>query len=116
MLAYIKSLDYFGHPISLNIAKSKGAPHKTLYGGIASAIIKLTLGSILMMKIYVMFDHSDYKSNTNETIKSIEELKEIVNFKDTGIQLMIAIWTFQDGYPITFTPDDIKQYVSVRSG
>ena len=48
MKTFIKSFDVFGHPITLNLNQSKGAPHKTLYGGITSVLIKFVLFGILI--------------------------------------------------------------------
>jgi hypothetical protein len=80
MKDYIKSLDYFGYPISLNVKQSKGAPHKTFYGGFASAIIKLTLAVILAFSLYDMFAHRNSKTYSNEKLRSRKEIDEKVKF------------------------------------
>ena len=51
MFPYIKSLDVFGHPITLNMNQSKGAAHKTIFGGLASALIKFALLLIFVVSI-----------------------------------------------------------------
>ena len=48
---FIKSLDVFGHPITINMNQSKGAAHKTIFGGLASALIKISLLFIFVISI-----------------------------------------------------------------
>ena len=76
MLSYIKSLDQFGHPITLNVKQSKGAPFKTHLGGIASALIKVTLIIILFHSFYLMLN------SQNQTIKSREKLKSNIEMEE----------------------------------
>ena len=64
MIPYIKSLDDFGHPISLNMNQSKGAAHKTIFGGLASALIKVVLLVILIISIhYMLLNHNSQLSS-----------------------------------------------------
>ena len=72
MKDYITSLDYFGFPLSLNLKKGKGAAHKTLYGGIASAIIRITIIIILTSTLHNMFERKLDRTSTNEKLKTGE--------------------------------------------
>ena len=48
MKSLIKSQDIFGHPITLNYNQSKGAAHKTIYGGIGTLFIRVGLFAIFI--------------------------------------------------------------------
>ena len=74
MKAYITSLDYFGQPLNLNLKKGSSAAHKTLFGGIASAIIKLTILVILISTLHNMFERKLDRTSRNEKLKTIEEM------------------------------------------
>ena len=64
MIPYIKSLDVFGHSISLNMNQSKGAAHKTIFGGLASALIKVVLLVILIISIHdMLLNHNSQMSS-----------------------------------------------------
>ena len=64
MIPYIKSLDVFGHPITINLNQSKGAAHKTIFGGLASALIKVALLIILIISIQDMFLNHNSKMSS----------------------------------------------------
>ena len=70
MKAYITSLDYFGTPLSINVKQSKESAHKTLYGGIASAIIKSTLIGILLFTLHQIFEQKLDRTSSNVKLKS----------------------------------------------
>jgi hypothetical protein len=57
MKSIIKSYDIFGYPITLTYNQSKGASHKTIYGGIATLIIKMALFAIFIQSCNEMFSH-----------------------------------------------------------
>ena len=99
MKAYITSLDYFGFPLTLNLKKGKGSAHKTLYGGIASAVIKATILCIFVSTLLNMFERKLDRTSKNEKLKTREDLQKSVSFKETGIQTFLFIFTIKDGVP-----------------
>jgi hypothetical protein len=63
-----------------------------------------------------MLNHKNSKVKRSENLRTVEELTEIIPFQDTEIQFMIAIWTFKDGVPVAYTPEEIKEYVNITGG
>ena len=88
---YIKSLDVFGFPISINLKQSKGAAHKTTYGGIATAFIKIALLIIFGFGVRDMIHNLKYTSKSSEKLMSRDDSQAIIKYKDTGIRTMINI-------------------------
>ena len=115
IINYIKSLDVFGHPITLNLHQSKGAYHKTIYGGIASALLKLALLVIFIDNIQDMLTDQNSKKNTQQKLQTVQEMKQIVSYKETGIITGLSIYGQDGPIPIPKIPDEVKEYVSIKS-
>jgi hypothetical protein len=63
-----------------------------------------------------MLNHDNPTITSGEQLKTTEEINEIVPFNETEIQLMISIYTFKEGIPIAYHPDEIKEYVNITGG
>ena len=66
MKQFIISMDLFGYPISLNVNKSQGAAHKTLYGGIASLFIRMILASIFLISMQELITGENQKTKSKD--------------------------------------------------
>ena len=97
MNAFIKQFDVFGHPITLNLHQSKGAAHKTLLGGIVTVIMKTALFIIFCMNIAALFANQYSKMNSQLKLRTVEDLKEVVSYKDTGVMNYISILGKENG-------------------
>ena len=75
MKAYVKSLDIFGHPLGLNLNQSKGPAHKTIYGGMISLIIKLTILFIFWTTLVDIFARRLDKTSSYEELRTSDEIK-----------------------------------------
>ena len=115
MSTFIKQFDDFGHPITLNMHQSKGANHKTTLGGVVSVMMKTLLFVILCFNIAAMFDNQNSQINKQVKLKKTEDLKEIISFKDTGITTSIIFYGFDGIFPVPKTPDEVKEFVSIKS-
>ena len=92
MISFFKQFDDFGHPITLNMHRSKGAAHKTTLGGIVSVMMRATLFVIFCLEISAMFDNQNSRMNSQLKLQTVEDLKEVIPFKDTGVTTYFSIY------------------------
>lgn len=116
MKNFITSFDAFGKPITLNFNKSSGPTHKTVYGGIASILILLTILSIFTFEFLELLSHKNSKITNSKNLRTVEEISEIIPFNETEMELMILVWAYKKEIPFAYTPEEIKEYVKITGG
>ena len=62
-----------------------------------------------------MFTDQNSKKNTQQKLQTVEEMKQIVTYKETGIITGLSIYGQDGRIPIPKIPDEVKEYVSIKS-
>ena len=86
----VKSLDQYGHPISLNY-NLKGDSYRTLLGGFTSIIVNVALGFYIVFKVQTMINYDDNSISYSELIRNEEQTIEEFKLSDIEATFFYAI-------------------------